>query len=142
VANKPRSFKLKGAPTAAQNEREYDRTRYRNQAGRDLYSSARWKAERTDFLAQPQNQFCVRCQAVGILNAGHLTKDGQPQTNPRRMYLVVHHSQRHYGDPAVFWDRSKWQAVCPDHHDSDIQAEQSAEAKRLIERMQGGGSKV
>jgi len=139
MANKPKSFRPRGTPTAAEREREYDQTRYRMQAGRDLYSTGRWKRARALFLAQEENQVCVRCQAKGIVNAGHLTADGLPQTNPKRMHLVVHHSQRHYGDPDVFWDSSKWQAVCPDHHDGEIQAEQTAEARKMIRDIEDRG---
>lgn len=139
MANKPKSFRPRGTPTAAERQKEYDRTRDRFQAGREFYKGRRWQVERADFLSRPENQFCVRCRANGLLNAGHLTGEGYPQTNPKRMHLVVHHSQRHYGDPDVFWDQSKWQPVCPDHHDGDIQAEESAAAKKLIERLEISG---
>src|SRR5688572_28166801 len=42
---------------------------------------SKWQRERAAFLAQPENQFCERCKAAGILNPGHLRMDGPPQTN-------------------------------------------------------------
>ncbi len=139
MARKPKSFRVKGSSTAAERERQYDRTRQRNQAGRSLYGTGMWRKARAEFLSLPENQFCVRCLAKGILNSGHLTGEGEPQTNPKRMHLVVHHSQRHYGNLDVFWDRSKWQPVCPDHHDGEIQIEQGEEARKIIRHLEGGG---
>lgn len=129
MATKPKSFRIAGRPTAQQRERDYDRQRDQ-QPWRQWYKTSRWQAERADFLAQPENQFCKRCLANGIMNAGHLCKDGTPQINPRRMHLVVHHSVRHQGKAEIFWDRSKWEPICPDHHDSDAQAEEKASPSR------------
>lgn len=126
MAKKPKAFRPAHLPTVEERERQYDRYRDQHRPGRDLYKTYRWQRERADFLAQPENQFCRRCLAGGILNAGHLRKDGSPQSDPRRMHLVVHHTERHHGDPDVFWDRSKWEPLCPDHHDSDAQAEERA----------------
>jgi 5-methylcytosine-specific restriction protein A len=125
MANKPKSFRLAGRPTAQQREREYDRDRDQ-QHWRKWYKTHRWQCERADFLAQPENQFCRRCEAVGILNAGHLTMAGDLQASRRRMHLVVDHVKRHHGNPVMFWDRSNWQPLCPDHHDIVKQAEERA----------------
>ncbi len=125
MASKPKSFRVRGVASAEQREREYDRERDQ-QHWRKWYKTYRWQCERADFLAQPENQFCRRCEANGILNAGHLRSDGSLQTDPRRMHLVVHHAVRHRGDPVLFWDRSKWEPICPDHHDSEAQAEEKA----------------
>lgn len=125
MARKPKSFRLSGAVDAQQAERQYDRQRD-TQEWRRWYKSSRWQKERASFLADPDNQFCLRCLEVGILNAGHLRKDGSPQDNPRRMHLVVHHRIRHRGDPVLFWDRGNWETICPDHHDSDAQADEKA----------------
>lgn len=31
----------------------------------------------------------------------------------------VHHTTRHQGDPVIFWDKSRWQGLCADHHNRD-----------------------
>jgi 5-methylcytosine-specific restriction endonuclease McrA len=51
---------------------------------------------------------------------------GELQSNPRRMHLVVDHKKRHHGNPILFWDRSNWQPLCPDHHDIVKQAEEKS----------------
>ncbi len=122
---KPRSFRLRGSPSTEEREREYDRDRDQ-QHGRQWYKTHRWQCERADFLDQAENQFCRRCEANGILNAGHLRMDGSLQTNRRRMHLVVDHIKRHRGSPILFWDRTNWQPLCPDHHDIEKQAEERA----------------
>lgn len=33
----------------------------------------------------------------------------------------VHHSVPHRGDQTVFWDKSKWVALCTQHHNRDAQ---------------------
>lgn len=125
MATKPKSFRLRGAPTSQQREREYDRERDQ-QAWRKWYKTHRWQCERADFLSQPDNQFCRRCEQAGLLNAGHLTMAGELQSNPRRMHLVVDHIKRHHGDPVRFWDQSNWQPLCPDHHDIVKQSEEKS----------------
>jgi hypothetical protein len=88
-----------------------------------------WEKARATFLALPENQFCERCKAAGILNAGHLRMDGTPQINPHRMHLVVNHRIPHRGDKALFWDRKNWEVACPDHHDIRIQQEEHGTVK-------------
>ena len=72
-------------------------------AGR-LYGRA-WRAARAAFLAE--HPTCVYCERAGKLTAAE----------------VVDHITPHKDDPAVFWDRSKWQALCKRCHDSIKQAE-------------------
>ncbi|WP_139108372.1 MULTISPECIES: HNH endonuclease [unclassified Ensifer] len=116
-----------------QREQAYDRERDQ-QPWRRWYKTAKWQQARADFLADPDNQFCVRCQANGLLNPGIYRKDGTLETNRRRMHLVVNHVQRHHGEEVLFWDRDNWEPLCPDHHDIDVQAEER--------QGTGGGSKV
>ena len=40
---------------------------YRPSARQRGYGT-KWEKERAAFLAQPENQFCERCKAAGILN--------------------------------------------------------------------------
>ncbi|MBT9370287.1 hypothetical protein [Rhizobium sp. CSW-27] len=134
MATKPKAFRPCHLPSAEERERAYDRHRDQSRPGREFYKTHRWQRERADFLNEPENQLCRRCMAAGLLNAGQLRKDGTPQTDPRRMHLVVHHTVRHRGNPEIFWDRSKWEALCPDHHDIDAQAEERAAGR-------GGGRK-
>lgn len=86
-----------------------------------LYSS-RWRKARAQHLAiEP---FCRLCRHAGIENAGHLTMAGQPQRDSRRRHMVVDHIVPHRGDLGLFWDRSNWQTLCPDHHDIVKQREE------------------
>jgi 5-methylcytosine-specific restriction endonuclease McrA len=98
-------------------------------SAKDRGYGGQWGKARAVFLAKPANQFCVRCKAHGILNAGHLRADGSPQTNSRRMHLVVDHVIPHRGDTRLFWDRSNWQPLCPDHHDITKQQEENGTFK-------------
>lgn len=124
MATKPKSFRPRGTPPPEERERQYDRQRDRDQAGRELYKTYRWQKARAEFLSLPENQFCLRCKADGLLNPGIYCSDGSVQTNTRRIHLVVHHTERHYGHPELFWDSSKWEPICPDHHDGDAQSEE------------------
>ena len=85
---------------------------------------ARWQRERLVFLAQPENQFCVKCKARGLLNPGTMRMDGTLETNPRRIGLRVDHIIPHKGDQRLFWDRSNWQPLCADDHDITKQREE------------------
>jgi len=123
MVSKPKSFRLRGSPTVEDRQREYDRQRDQ-QEWRRWYKTAKWQRARADFLAEPDNQFCIRCRADGLLNPGIYHKDGTPETNRRRLHLVVNHKLRHNGDPTLFWDRANWEPLCPDHHDIDVQAEE------------------
>ncbi|MBB3934280.1 hypothetical protein [Aureimonas phyllosphaerae] len=33
----------------------------------------------------------------------------------------VHHSTPHRGNPALFWDRTRWVGLCQTHHNADAQ---------------------
>lgn len=98
-------------------------------SARERGYDTKWQKARGVFLAQPENQFCERCKAAGILNAGHLRMDGSPQTNPKRMHLVVNHRIPHKGDKKLFWDRKNWEVACPDHHDIRIKQEEAGTFK-------------
>jgi len=69
------------------------------------------------------------CEERGLLNPGTLHMDGTPETNPRRIHLVVDHIKAHRGDPILFWDRTNWQPLCPDHHDIVKQRDERAEGR-------------
>lgn len=83
-----------------------------------------WERERRVFLAQPDNQFCVKCRARGLLNPGTMHANGTLETNSRRIGLVVDHIVPHRGDQQLFWDRSNWQPLCHDDHDIIKQREE------------------
>lgn len=93
----------------------------------------KWQQARKAFLALPGNQFCERCKARGVLNAGHLRMDGSPQTNAKRIHLVVNHRIPHKGDQRLFWDRANWEVACPDHHDIRIQQEEAGKVRSGID---------
>lgn len=85
---------------------------------------SKWQRERLAFLTQPENQFCVKCQARGLLNPGTMRMDGTAETNPRRFGLVVDHIVPHRGDQHLFWSKSNWQPLCHDDHDIVKQREE------------------
>jgi 5-methylcytosine-specific restriction protein A len=93
-------------------------------SGRQRGYTWQWEKERADFLAKPENAFCMKCKARGLLNSGTLRMDGTPETNPRRIGLVVDHIVKHRGDPGLFWDRKNWQPLCHDDHDIRKQQEE------------------
>ena len=79
-------------------ERDHDYDRTRDLLARALYRSKRWRTERAAFLhAHP---LCVECKREDLL---------RPAT-------VVDHIDPHRGDELVFWDSSRWQALCPSCH--------------------------
>ncbi len=70
-------------------------------------------------LAEPDDQFCVKCRARGGLNPG--TMEGTPETNARRVGLVVDHI---IGNRRLFWERSDGRPLCRDDHDIVKQREE------------------
>jgi len=98
-------------------------------SARERGYDSKWEKARKAFLAKLENQFCERCKARGLLNAGNLRMDGTVQANPRRMHLVVNHRIPHKGDQRLFWDRSNWEVACPDDHDIRIQQEERGKVR-------------
>jgi 5-methylcytosine-specific restriction protein A len=76
-----------------------------------------WQKERKTFLEA--NPLCVMCRDEGIVTAA----------------CIVDHIKPHRGDIKLFRDRSNWQALCKDHHDSTKQRQERRGRGR-------GGSKV
>jgi hypothetical protein len=76
-----------------------------------------WEKARAAFLAEPGNQFCMKCQERKLLNPGTMHMDGSIETNPRRIGLVVNHKTPHRGDQKLFWDRINGEPLCHDDHD-------------------------
>lgn len=66
--------------------------------------SREWEKARKAFLAR--HPFCLRC--------------GAPAS-------VVDHKDPHRGDQAIFWDKTRWQPLCPPCHSG---------AKQRLERRQ------
>lgn len=98
-----------------------DRRSDEAQLYRRWYKTARWKKRRAAHLAQ--EPFCRMCKAAGHLNDGSRKPDGSPQPDRRRRFLVADHIQPHRGDQWQFFN-GKLQTLCPDHHDSQKQAEE------------------
>ncbi len=61
-----------------------------------LYQTARWQSARAGFL--DHHPWCVECEANG-------------QT-------VIATTVDHIDPEAGFWDRTNWQALCADHHNT------------------------
>ena len=73
-----------------------------------------WQQARLRFLqAHP---LCAMCQAM----------------KPPRVTAanVVDHIVPHRGDMEIFWDQSRWQALCASHHNSDKQMLEKSGKKR------------
>ena len=79
-------------------ERDQDYARQRNPVARTLYRSKRWRTERAAFLHQ--HPLCVECERHDLIRPAN----------------VVDHIDPHGGDETVFWDRSRWQALCASCH--------------------------
>ena len=64
-----------------------------------------WTKARNAYLKD--NPLCVMCMAM----------------KPSKVTAanVVDHSTPHRGDMEIFWDQSRWQSLCKQHHDSDAQ---------------------
>ena len=79
-------------------ERDQDYARQRNPVARALYRSKRWRTERASFLHD--HPLCEECERHDLI----------------RPASVVDHVNPHGGDETVFWDRSRWQALCASCH--------------------------
>ena len=79
-------------------ERDRDYARTRDPVSRALYRSKRWRTERAAFLHD--HPLCVECERHDLI----------------RPAGVVDHIDPHGGDETVFWDRSRWQALCASCH--------------------------
>lgn len=88
----------------------------------------KWRVARAAYLrAHPFCAYCLR--DVGI------SYDQAPQAIGEQLYLaglplpfasVVDHTEAHNGNMTVFWDSSKWAALCTNHHNSEAQARDNA----------------
>ena len=85
-----------GRTTKQDRDRAYARTRDR--ASVVLYHSARWLKARVRFLRS--HPLCAECERNGVI----------------RTASVVDHVDPHRGDATVFWDESRWQALCASCH--------------------------
>lgn len=79
-------------------ERDRDYQRNRDPITRALYRSKRWQTERAAYLHD--HPLCVECKRHDLI----------------RPASVVDHIDPHGGNDLVFWDRSRWQALCPSCH--------------------------
>ena len=73
--------------------RDQDYALHRDKRSVALMRSTAWRDARSAFLAE--HPACARC--------------GAPAT-------VVDHTVPHRGDPVLFWDRRRWQALCASCH--------------------------
>lgn len=73
------------------------------QTSRQRGYSGAWEKARAAFLAK--HRWCAWCERAGKL----------------RPAVHVHHAEPHKGNPATFWDKSKWVPLCEEHHNRDAQ---------------------
>lgn len=85
--------RLKAAPTRLASPREGKPSH----GGKWLYGRQWRKARRVFLQAHP---LCVHCQQEGRVTAA----------------TEVDHITPHRGNEAIFWDESRWQALCKMHH--------------------------
>lgn len=125
----PPPYRPPGLPLrhAGEDRRQHDKRR--GTAASRGYGS-RWRRERAEFLSDPAHAVCEMCRAAGLINPGIYRLDGALEPNERRQHLVVDHIRPHGGNPVLFWDRSNWQTLCPDHHDIVKQREEAATFRR------------
>jgi len=68
----------------------------------------KWQQARAGHLRN--SPLCVMCEREGFVV----------------LATVVDHSIAHRGDMALFWDASKWQSLCANHHNSEAQRRDNA----------------
>jgi 5-methylcytosine-specific restriction endonuclease McrA len=77
----------------------------RAEAWQAWYSGRRWRSLRAQQLAR--EPLCERCRKLGRTTAA----------------TVVHHVERHNGDPVKFF-AGPFESLCKQHHDGDAQSEE------------------
>lgn len=87
--------------------------RYRMNAWRAWYQTARWKQLRLHVFIR--DHFTCQWKGCGKL-------EGKPSQ------LVAHHVRRHKGNANLFWDEANLITVCKACHDGPIQAEEARAA--------------
>lgn len=104
------------------NRRAFDKRRRQSHPWRALYDTKEWKEGRLNHLNRhPLCEACLRKEP--------------PRYEPA---TVVHHTEQHHGNAAIFFDRSKWESSCKPCHDADRQA---AEASTRAEVDEDGWPK-
>lgn len=78
-----------------------------NRPWQHLYDTRRWRKQSA--LFKIRNPLCVYCLQVGKTTRADL----------------VDHIVQHLGDIKLFWDKSNWQALCKQCHDSVKAKEES-----------------
>ncbi|WP_322998447.1 HNH endonuclease [Castellaniella sp.] len=82
----------------------------------------KWQQARAGYLRK--HPHCVMCLAgLGMtdLQPAEVIVECARRGVAEPLATVVDHSTPHRGDPVIFWDQSRWQALCARHHDSDAQ---------------------
>lgn len=102
-----------GAVGKVDRDRRHDARRRQQKPWRALYKTAEWEAIRRKQFAE--HPLCKRCLDRGVVRAA----------------TVVHHVERHEGDPAKFF-RGPFESLCKNHHDSDAQSEERTGYSREI----------
>lgn len=100
-------------------ERARDRQRETVAPWRSWYRSARWRKLRLQCFERDG----YICQRTGVLCAG----TGNDPTAP-----VANHKRRHGGDATLFWDLGNLETVSKAAHDSIVQREERAAARRGV----------
>lgn len=87
-------------------DKRHDARRRVSQPWRALYDTARWKRLRAEQLAR--EPLCRRCRREGRTAAA----------------TVVHHVERHDGDPVKFYTEDL-ESLCKRHHDGEAQQQEA-----------------
>jgi 5-methylcytosine-specific restriction endonuclease McrA len=90
----------------------------------------KWQKARAAYLEKhPFCAFCLRDLGISYEQDADVIGEqcvdrglGLPRAN------VVDHMDPHRGDWAVFWDSSRWQSLCFNHHDSEKKRLEASQA--------------
>ena len=89
----------------------------------------KWQQARAGYLVK--HPHCVMClAAMGVTVSDPIEQALQCYSNGQLPPLatVVDHKVAHRGDMAIFWDSTRWQALCKPCHDSHAQRRDRAAA--------------
>lgn len=87
----------------------------------------KWQQARAGYLLKhPLCVFCLRDAGIVATDLSDILSECDAKHVRLPYASVVDHSVPHRGDMVIFWDSSRWQSLCANHHNSEAQRRDNA----------------
>jgi 5-methylcytosine-specific restriction endonuclease McrA len=91
-----------------------------------------WQMARAEhLLAHPFCAYCLRDAGIEATSIEGVVLECAAKRVCVPRATLVDHMDPHRGDMALFWDRSRWQSLCTNHHSGEKQRHEAAAPKAI-----------